>query len=383
MSPVANSNLDETPLLAQGGAELSIVIPTFNESANIPLIVDEIRSILGRDLNWEVVFVDDDSPDQTSGVARQMALFDRRVRIVRRVGRRGLSTAVVEGILSTSAPYVIVMDADLQHDTSLLPRMLIELRTQHYDVVVGSRYVDGGGMGAWEEGRQNASRLATRIASLVVRAPVKDVMSGFFGIRRDAFDRVLPRLSNMGFKILLDLFASSPEPLRFKEVPYTFKQRIHGDSKLDTLVLWEYLLLLFDKKFGHIIPARFVSFSVIGVSGIAVHFAVLTAMFQVFHRGFAVAEAVAALTAMTWNFALNNMLTYRDRRLSGWGLLRGWAVFVGVCSFGAVANVGIANWLYEGKFNWAASALAGVVLGSVWNYVMSSMFSWRTTAART
>ncbi|MEJ0023494.1 MAG: glycosyltransferase [Alphaproteobacteria bacterium] len=189
---------------------MSIVIPTFNESANVPLIVDEIRSILGRDVNWEIVFVDDDSPDQTSVVARQISLTDRRIRVVRRVGRRGLSSAVVEGILSTASPFVVVMDADLQHDTSLLPRLLIELRSQQYDVVVGSRYVDGGGMGDWEEGRQNASRLATRIAGLVVRAPVKDVMSGFFGVRREAFDRLLPRLSNMGFKILLDLFASSP-----------------------------------------------------------------------------------------------------------------------------------------------------------------------------
>jgi len=362
-----------SPLLP---ARLAIVVPTFNETENVELLVDLVDQAL-PDVPWELVFVDDDSPDDTSGKARALAQRDPRVRILHRYGRRGLSSACVEGILATSAPYVAIMDADLQHDESVLKTMFERVSANDVDLVVGSRYVEGGGMGEWGERRRRMSQFATKLALMLTKTPISDPMSGFMMIRRDAFMRSLPHLSTVGFKILLDIMASAPTPLRVAEVPYTFRTRRFGESKLDSLVLWEYVQLLMDKALGHIVPVRFLSFAMVGGIGVLVHFAVLTLMFKSLGQSFALSQAIATLVAISSNFLLNNMFTYRDQRLRGWGLLRGWISFNLVCAFGAAANVGVADWLFVNNAYWALSALAGIIVSVVWNYVMSAFFTWK------
>ncbi|WP_174274552.1 glycosyltransferase [Sphingomonas bacterium] len=357
-------------------AELAIVIPTYNEKPNIPLLVAAVDAALPS-VRWEIVFVDDDSPDGTAAEARGIALADRRVRVVHRYGRRGLSSACVEGIMATAAPAVAVMDADMQHDERILGAMFERLSRGDVDVVVGSRYVEGGGMGEWGKRRVAMSRFATRLATRLTRTPIGDPMSGFFMITRAAFLSALPSLSTVGFKILLDIAASTPEPLRVAEVPYTFRTRQHGESKLDALVLWEYLQLLLDKMFGHIVPPRFIGFVMVGGSGVIVHFAVLTLLFKGLSDDFGVAQAAATLVATSSNFFLNNMLTYRDQRLKGARLFIGWLTFNLVCGIGALTNVGIARWLFAHHNFWAISALAGIAVTTVWNYAMSSIFTWR------
>ncbi|MCW2364842.1 dolichol-phosphate mannosyltransferase [Sphingobium sp. B7D2B] len=357
-------------------AELAIVVPTFNEAQNVALLADLVDKALPG-VAWELVFVDDNSPDDTSGKVRALAQRDPRVRILHRFGRRGLSSACVEGILATSAPYVAIMDADLQHDESVLKTMFERIRADDVDLVVGSRYVEGGGMGDWSESRQRMSQFATKLALKLTKTPISDPMSGFMMMRRDAFMRSLPNLSTVGFKILLDIAASAPTPLRVAEVPYTFRTRQFGESKLDSLVLWEYVQLLMDKAVGHIVPVRFLSFAMVGGTGVVVHFAVLTLLFVALGMSFAVAQTAATLVAITSNFLLNNMFTYRDQRLQGWGLLRGWITFNLVCAFGAAANVGVADWLFVNNGYWALSALAGILVSVVWNYVMSAFFTWK------
>ncbi|MBO9671027.1 MAG: glycosyltransferase family 2 protein [Sphingobium sp.] len=356
-------------------AELAIIVPTYNERQNVALLVRRIERALPEG-GWELVFVDDDSPDGTSEFVRDMARQDMRVRIVHRIGRRGLSAACVEGILATAAPYVAIMDGDLQHDETVLATMFDRIREGGIDLVVGSRHAAGGSMGDWSEGRQRLSRLATRLAVRLTRTPLSDPMSGFLMIRRDAFMRSLPRLSTIGFKILLDIAASAPTPLRIAEVPYTFRLREHGASKLDSLVLWEYAQLLLDKTIGHVVPVRFFNFALVGGSGVAVHFTILTALYVLLGAGFGAAQAAATTVAITSNFLLNNIFTYRDRRLAGWSLLKGWISFNLVCAFGAAANVGVADWLFERRSDWALSALAGITVSVVWNYVMSALFTW-------
>lgn len=357
-------------------AELAIIVPTYNERQNVPLLVRRIERALPEG-GWELLFVDDDSPDGTAAFVRDMAQQDARLRIVQRVGRRGLSAACVEGVLATAAPYVAIMDGDLQHDETLLPAMFDRIRQGDVDIVVGSRHAEGGGMGAWSEDRQRMSRLATRIAVRLTRTPLSDPMSGFLMIRRDAFMRSLPRLSAIGFKILLDIAASAPTPLRIAELPYTFRPRQNGESKLDSLVLWEYVQLLLDKAIGHIVPVRFISFALVGGCGVVVHFSVLTALYILLGAGFGIAQGAATAVAITSNFLLNNIFTYRDRRLTGWSLLKGWISFNLVCAFGAAANVGVADWLFERRSDWALSALAGITVSVVWNYVMSALFTWQ------
>jgi len=357
--------------------EVAVVVPTFNERDNVLKLRDLLAETL-KGLRWELVFVDDDSSDGTYDLLLDEARRDPRVRAVRRIGRRGLSTAVVEGILTTTAPLVVVMDADLQHDERVLPDMFAKLEETGADLVVGSRYVAGGGMGDLRDDRRAISRLATRLSHLVIRTELTDPMSGFFLIRREAFDRAVRNLSAQGYKILLDIVASAKPRLKVAEVPYTFRSRLHGESKLDTAVTWEYLMLLVDKLLGHILPIRFLMFITVGGVGVFVHMALLYAGFDLLALPFVTAQISATILAMSFNFFVNNALTYRDRRRKGFtGLAYGLLSFYAVCSVGAVANVGIANYMFGAHYSWWVSGLAGILVGAVWNYAASSIFTWR------
>ena len=364
--------------VANAAPILTIVVPTLNERDNVKPLIALLDTALAN-VNWEVMFVDDDSTDDTARRIRALALVDPRVRCIQRIGRRGLSTACIEGVLASSAPYVAVMDADLQHDEALLPRMLEILLTENVDVVIGSRYAAGGGLGNWAGNRAWISRLGTRLSRLVCNQDIADPLSGFFMCRRDVFEGVVRRLSGHGFKILLDLLASSSRPLRVCELPFEFRTRRHGESKLDTLVAWEYFALLADKLFGRIVPIRFALFASIGAVGLAVHMPVLWGGLHFAALSFGAAQSIATLAAMTSNFFLNNILTYRDQRLRGWRMLRGLLTFYAICAIGATANVGIASYLFNANQTWWVAGVLGVIIGAVWNYAMSSIFTWRAS----
>jgi len=366
----------ESGLSPLAAAKLAIIIPTLNERDNVEPLVARLVSTL-PDVAWEALFVDDDSRDGTSEWVRAVARRNPRVRCLQRIGRRGLATACIEGVLATASPYVAVMDADLQHDERLLPQMLSVLESGAADLVVGSRYVPGGGIGNWDRGRARMSGLATLLARVICKADVADPLSGFFMCRREVFEGAMRRMSGQGFKILLDLLASSPEPLRVRELPYTFGERHSGESKLDLLITWEYAMLLADKLVGHIVPVRFALFALIGGLGLLVHLAALWIGLSILGFGFRAAQGVATVVAMTSNFFLNNQFTYRDQRLRGLALLRGLVVFYLICGLGAVANVGVASYAFTSSHTWWLAGVAGAVVGSVWNFAMSSVFTWR------
>ena len=355
---------------------LAIVVPTYCERDNVAELVRRLDIAL-HGQQWEVVFVDDDSPDGTADAVREIGRRDPRVRCIQRIGRRGLSSACVEGVLATSADLVAIMDADLQHDETILTTMVRAIREQGADIAVGSRYVPGGGIGGWDEGRARISRFATRICRVVVPEQLADPMSGFFMVRRDVFMDAVRGLSSIGFKILVDLFASSSRPLKLVEVPYQFRERHAGESKLDSRVAWDFGMLLLDKTIGRWVPVRFLSFALIGGTGVLVHMAVLAPLYNGGLLGFAASQAVASAIAMVFNFFLNNALTYRDAKLSGAALLRGLMVFMLVCGLGAIANIGVAEWLFaEQRQGWFLSAVAGILIGAVWNYTTSAFYTW-------
>ncbi len=354
-------------------AELTIVAPCFNERDNVRLLVEKLEEAL-KGIAWEIIFVDDDSPDGTASVARELAQTNAHVRCLQRIGRRGLSTAVIEGMLASSAPYLAVIDADLQHDETLLPKMLQHIRTGDVDVVVGSRYVAGGDVGNWDTTRASMSAVATKLSKLIVRENLSDPMSGFFMITRPTLEKSVRRLSGQGFKILLDIFASTSQPLLYRGLPYSFRVREFGESKLDTFILWEYLTLLMDKLIGWLIPVRFFMFSLVGVTGVIVHLAILRATLDI--ADFMWSQAFATVVAMTSNFFINNILTYRDRRLTGSAVYRGLLRFYAVCGFGAAANVGIAASLFGANYSWLLSGIAGIFVSVVWNYAVSGFFVW-------
>lgn len=359
--------------------ELAVIVPTYNEAGNIEELAARLeRNLAG--LDFEIIFVDDDSPDGTAAVALGMAGRDPRVRVLRRIGRRGLASACIEGMLATAAPYLAVIDADLQHDETLLSPMLQALKDEGLDIVVGSRYAAGGSVGDWSPRRRSMSRLAGRLGRTLIDADLSDPMSGFFMLKASVLDACVRKLSGVGFKILLDIFASAPRPLAFKEIPYDFRERRTGESKLDNAVLFEYLLMLVQKAVGPLLPLRFIAFSLVGASGVVVHMAVLWLLYRALGVAFVTGQAVAALVAMTTNFFLNNSLTYRDLRLRGRALLWGWLSFVLACSVGAVANVGIAAYLFAAQSYWILSALAGILVGAVWNYAVTAVYTWRRKA---
>ena len=378
MTPEAAHAL--TPTRDLGVAELAVIIPTLNEYGNVVPLIERLDRVLAG-VAWEAIFVDDDSTDRTLEAINTIARRDPRVRALHRIGRRGLASACIEGVLANSAPYVAVIDADMQHDESLLPEMLRTLKSEPLDIVIGSRYIAGGGMGQMSAARVRISVLATRLGRRILRAEITDPMSGFFMVRRDVFDRAVRNLSGIGFKILMDLFASSPKPLRFKELAYEFRSRAYGDSKLDTLVVWEYVMLVGDKLVGHIIPVRFLSFALVGLVGLVVHLSVLGASLRLLGFSFELSQAAATLIAMVCNFTLNNVLTYRDLRLRGWGFLRGLVSFFLVCAAGAVANVGVGTVLFDTlALPWWVAGIGGAVVGAVWNYAVSGVFTWRKRA---
>lgn len=356
-------------------AELTVIVPTFNERENVSEVVSRLDQCL-RGRSWEVIFVDDDSPDGTVERIREIARQDPRVRCLQRIGRRGLSSACVEGMLASSSPYFAVIDGDCQHDETVLPGMLELLKDGEADIVVGSRYTSGGGIGSWNESRVKMSRFATRLSRTIIKHDLTDPMSGFFALRRGVLELAVRNLSNLGFKILLDIIASSPQSLRVKELPYEFRSRHAGESKLDSQALWGYLMMLLDKLLGGVLPVRFVSFSLVGAVGVAVHFALLTVLFRTMALSFTIAQAGAAAVAMASNFVLNNALTYRDMRLRGWQWWKGLVSFTLTCSLGALSNVGVASYLFKHHTLWQLSALAGIVVGAVWNYAMTATYTW-------
>jgi dolichol-phosphate mannosyltransferase len=355
---------------------LSIVIPTFNERSNIGELLSRLEATLG-DTGWDVTVVDDDSPDQTADLVREIARTDPRVRCLQRIGRRGLSSACIDGMLASAGPVIAVMDADLQHDESILPKMLSEIEADSADVVVGTRYAVGGSTGNWSHGRAVMSRIATAASRVVLKRNLSDPMSGFFMLRRTVLDATVRDLSGLGFKILLDILTTVNGPLRVTEIPYPFRERAAGESKLDGLVVWEYGMLLAHKKVGWFLPARFLAFSTVGGLGVVIHMITLAVVLKGLHTSFPAAQSIATATAMVGNFGLNNVLTYRDQRLRGWAWLRGLATFMIACGVGAMANIGIATYLFEGRTQWALAGLAGVLVSAVWNYAVTQMYTWR------
>ena len=355
--------------------ELTVVVPTLNEAGNVELLLERLTLSLAG-IEWEAIFVDDGSTDGTPDTLTRIAQADRRVRLIRRIGRRGLSSAVVEGALSSTTPIIAVIDADLQHDERILPDLYRAVRDGGHELAIGTRYAGNGSTGDWDESRLKISRFATALASPIMKTRLSDPMSGFFAIRREVLLEAAPRLSNVGYKILLDVVASVRRPLQVAEVGYTFGTRQNGESKLDEMVALEYLELLLDKAIGRFVPVKLVQFGAIGMLGVGVHLSLLYLALNLAGAVFATAQATAVIGAMTFNFALNNKFTYRDRQLKGFAWVGGLFSFYLVCSLGAVANVGIGSLVYEQFHGWWMAGIAGAIVGSVWNYVASSWLTW-------
>lgn len=369
--------------------QLAVILPTYNERNNIAAMVARLEAALAG-IAWEAIFVDDNSPDGTADVAREIAQTDPRIRVIERIGRRGLASAAIEGMCASAAPVVAVMDADHQHDPALLPQMYEAVSSGEYDLAYASRFAEGASTEAWgRPDRVKASGLANRIANKVTGVELSDPMSGYFMLRAETLRADAHRLSGVGFKILLDILATVEQPLKVKEFPLHFAARAEGESKLDQTVVFEFLVGLYDKWLGRFIPTRFALFGTVGALGVFVQLGTLWVILHLIlgerfvygnwseNATFNAANTVAAIVAMTFNFVLNNELTYSDKRLRGFGpLMRGWAQFALTCSLGLLTNIGSAAVLKTIGFHDVIAVVVGIVLGSVWNFALSSKFVW-------
>ena len=362
--------------------ELAVVVPVYNECANVRSLIAAVDAAL-TNIEYEIIYVDDDSADGTADLVRAIGRTNRRIRCIQRVNRRGLASACIEGMMSTAAPYIAVIDGDMQHDERILPAMLDKLRREQLDIVIGSRNIEGGSMGEFARERVAISGFGKKLSRLVSGADMSDPMSGFFLVDRMYLDEVVGDVSAIGFKILLDLVSSARRPVRIGEVPYHFRNRTLGISKLDVLVLVEYIELIVNKLFKGAIPPRFVLFSAVGLIGATVAVLTLVVTYRFSHWSFPLAQAASVFAAMTSNFFLNNIITYRDRRLRGLvNLLRGLMTFYMACAIGAFFAVQIAELLRLTGTRWFFAAIVGLVISAIWNFEVTRLFTWRLTRGR-
>jgi dolichol-phosphate mannosyltransferase len=354
--------------------ELTVVVPAFGERDNIPALLSALEQALeGRD--WETIVVVDDAMDDSERLVRERAQRDGRVRCIHRIGRRGLASACIEGMLASSAPFLAVIDADLQHDEKLVPKLVDAAKQEGADIVVASRYMEGASAGDLAPRRVRISRLASALSRVVCRG-LTDPMSGFFVVRRSFLEQVVRRLYGRGFKILLDLIAAARGEVRIVELPYHMRSRHHGESKLGARVIAEFLMLLLYHLTGRLLPARFFLFGAVGATGVAVHLAVLTTVFGASGGQFLASQALATWAAMTSNFFLNNVFTYGDQRLRGARLWRGLLTFYVACGIGAVINLAVAQWLFQHDVVYWAAGMAGAVIAAVWNFFTTASVTW-------
>ena len=377
MPPTPNSaapGLDAASAPSAAALELTVVVPTFKEAPNVAPLVAKLEAAL-EGIAWQVIFVDDDSPDGTAAAVKAIARIDRRVSCLRRVGRRGLAGAVTEGALASAAPFVAVIDGDMQHDETLLPAMLQVLRGGQADLVVGSRYLGHQArvVAGLDARRQLVSRFANWLGQRALSVQLTDPVSGFFMIRRELIDAVAPKLAANGFKVLFDIVASQPTPPRCVELGYEFRPRVAGESKLDHGVVAHYITLLGSKMSRDVISPRALMFLAVGASGVLVNVAVV---YVLAGMPFLDAQAIGAVVAMTSNYLINNTITYRDKRKRGLALITGYLRFCLLCAIGLAANVAVANLVFQHVRQRWVGVLAGAGVGAAWNYVTTSLAVW-------
>ena len=351
-----------------------MVICTLNEHEAIGGVLDEVGADLAH-LAHEILVVDDSVDDRTAQVVAERARRQPAIRLIRRTGTGGLASAAIAGWDAARGQTLAIMDGDGQHDPRLIGRMLRRLDETDAELVVASRYLDsadGGLTGV----RHLISRAGVNLTGWLLGLRLADPMSGCFLMRRDWYEAVRPSLSGVGFKILVDIAVSHHRHPKTVQIPTALLERTGGESKLDLRVMVDLAALLVEKRTGGAIPARMSLFLLVGVTGLAVHLAVLSAS-QGLDLPFWLGQTGAILAAMTWNFGLNNRLTFRDQRLRGPALWRGLLSFYVACLAGALVSEAAGAGLDAVGAPWALAGVVGAVLGAAWNYHAAKRLTWR------
>jgi dolichol-phosphate mannosyltransferase len=359
---------------------LTIVLPTFNERANIQPVVSQLLPLASK-YDLELLFVDDDSADGTADEIRRIAQQHGCVRLVRRIGRSGLSSAIKEGILDATGDFVVVMDSDGQHEPSAVGHIVEVLQETDSDVVIGSRFHPESQIIGLSQRRERNSSFANAVArfSLPHYRLLTDYMSGFFALRLDRCFAFVRQVDVNGFKFLYELLALSKGRLSIAEVPLSFQPRIRGESKLNLAVVWDLGVSILHTLLFRAGPRRAVSFALVGITGIGIHLLVYALVRHGLGLSFEQAQMIAVVSAASSNYLINNVLTFRALQLRGTSLLLGLLRFLLVASIGMLANVGVSSALYHRMNSRPLLALlAGIAVDFVWKYAASSRFVWNS-----
>lgn len=353
---------------------VSIIIPTYNEHANIERLVREIDCAMGRE-SYEVIFVDDDSPDGTAYIIEKCSR-DYPVWVFVRRGRRGLATAVVQGFAHSSGDIIVVMDADLQHPPSAIPMLLERVRAGS-DVAVASRYVKGGSAPGLGSLRNLFSRAAVAVARALLpsAASVADPMSGFFALRRKVLDGIV--LEPSGFKILLEILALGKIE-SVCELPFSFTNRHAGVSKMSLGEQGRYFAHLLSLMFRTGELARLARFCLVGLSGVCVNMGVLWFLTGVIGLFYMLSACISIEASIVTNFLANNAFTFRDRNDQSKRSLFARLIRFNAVSIVAVGvNLGVL-WLLTSVagLSYLLSNLAGIALATVWNFLVNNHWTW-------
>lgn len=373
---------------------VSVITPTFNEADNVPLLVERLHRALDG-IPHEIVVADDDSPDRTWEVAEELAVDDPTITVMRRFHDPGLSASVLDGMSVARGQTLAVIDADLQHDETILATMVERVRSGAADVCVGSRSTVGGGYGDWTTSRRLVSWVATLIARLLLRVPVSDPMSGYFVVSRRAYEDTAPRINPQGFKILLE-FIGRNRDLRVEEVGYEFSRRIHGETKLNRSVIRSYLLGVAELRVGRQVDPVFLLYVLVGIIGLVVNSVAFTAAealgFPVVTTGLneeidpiATSFIFSLQLSIVVLFVLNNEFTFWEQRYRGWSLLPAFVVYEAMTLVGTGVHIAVFTFLQETGFlltfldgaTRTVHNLIGAVVALIINWYLNTTYLWR------
>ena len=358
---------------------ISVIIPTYNEYKNLPKLLDQLLN-LETIFEKEIIIVDDNSSDGTQNLARSYSQNDRRIRLISRLGRSGLSSAIKEGCLCASGDLIVIMDADGQHEPNSIINGLEKFNNKNIDIIIGSRFLEESIIKGLSSKRESGSSIANFLARITLHSGYKkltDYMTGFILLKRNSCIKYIEKIDVNGFKFLYELLSLSKGKLTVIEIPLVFGFREFGQSKLDLAVIWDFLISLIHNFFGRIIPRRAFSFALVGLIGVFVQMFVIYFLLAVTDFDFEKILPVGVILAATSNYIINNILTFRSNKLSGKNFYFGLFKFLLVASLPIIANIGVANLFYNQlSSNTFFAQIAGILVVFIWNYAASSRVVW-------
>ena len=379
--------------LKQSEAQVSIIIPTYNESENIIQVLKSIGEHLPKDIATEAIVVDDNSPDGTGKVVEDyindtQTKVGYSVGVIHRKTKSGLSTAILDGIQHSSGETVVVMDSDFSHPPKIIPRLIEEIKISKYDIVIASRYTPGGKVSGWSAKRKLISKTAKGIAKVGLGINESDPMSGFFAFRRKILEGI--KLDAIGYKMLLEILVKT-KGAKVKEIPYTFTNRVYGYSKLDTSTMLDYVRSVWRLyRYGHKVKdsetrtsVHFISkagrFFTVGLSGLFVNYLVsLLFVDAIMNFWYIHATLIGILVSMSSNFILNKIWTFEDRNFEAKKTLIQYGKFIGFSSLGALIQLGMVYVLVDNyQFVYPLALMLAVITAASSNFILNKKWTFK------